>query len=353
MTWSGHLKLLLGTFVGANLALYLFVVAMNPYGNLPNTVLPQHQMMDDNQRYQYPSVVRSGRYDSIVIGTSTARLLDPRAFEAALGGRFANMAMNAGTAWEQTQLARLFLRHQPKPHALVVGLDWVWCAMDADRERITFRGFPEWMFDDNPWNDLAYIYNTRAIEIAGRRLGAAITGRKPRLPPDGWEIFTPPESSWDLAKAQSKIYGEGPRTLPVPRTPPDTVSPQQRAAWRFPALAWLDDLLANGNWQRTVLVFPPVHIQAQPQPGSVAGLAEADCKARVARLGAARRSPVIDFRINSGITSKDANFWDPLHYRVGIAEHVAQGISAALATGGDDLKGDWRVLKSTESRPPD
>src|SRR5262245_37790314 len=163
MTWSRHLGLLIGTFVGANLVLYVFVLAMNPYGNLPDTVLPRHEMMDDNQRYQYPSVARSGRYDSLIIGTSTARLLDPRPFEAALGGRFANVAMNAGTAWEQVQLARLFLRHQKKPHALVVALDVVWCDKDAERDRITFRGFPEWMYDDNRWNDLLYMYNTRAV----------------------------------------------------------------------------------------------------------------------------------------------------------------------------------------------
>ncbi len=348
MTWPRHLKLLLGTFVGVNLALYLFVLAMNPYGNLPNTVLRQHLMMDDNQRYQYPSVVRSGRFDSLVIGTSTSRLLDPRPFEAALGGRFANVAMNSGTAWEQTQLTHLFLRHQPKPHALVVGIDWVWCAMDADRERITFRGFPEWMYDDNRWNDLAYMYNTRAVEIAGRRVGAAITGRKPRLPDDGFEIFTPQESAYDLAKVQAGIYGNRPRQLPVAKSPPDIVTPGQRARWRFPALAWLDDLIARGKWQRVVLVFPPVHAMAQHQAGSIRALEEAECKARIAAIGARHKAPVIDFRIHSGITTQDANYWDPLHYRVAIAERVALGVTRAVATGRNDPNGDWRMLGAAE-----
>ena len=345
MTWPRHLRLLLGTFAGAIVALVLFVLAMNPYGNLPNTVLRQHVMMDDNQRYQYPQVVRSGRYDSLVIGTSTSRLLDPKPFEAMLGGRFANVAMNAGTAWEQTELTKLFLRHQTKPHALVVGVDWVWCARDADRERITFRGFPAWMYDDNKWNDLAYVLNTRAIEISGRRLGAALGLAKPRLPPDGWEIFTPPEGEYDLAKAQAKIYGAGPRALPVPKVPSDKVSASQHVSRKFPALPWLEALIANGGWRRVVLVFPPVHVMAQPQPGSLEAHDEADCKSRVAAIGARYKAPVIDFRLASDITSRDDNFWDPLHYRVAIAERVARGIAQALATGGDDPAGDWRVLK--------
>ena len=348
MTWSRHLTTLLGVFAGAIAALGLFVLAMNPYGNLPNTVLGEHVMMDDNQRYQYPSVVRSGRYDSLIIGTSTSRLIDPRPFAAALGGRFANVALNAGTAWEQTQFTRLFLRHQPRPHALVVGIDWVWCSQEADRERITFRGFPEWMFDDNPWNDLAYLINTRAIEIAGRRLGAALGLARARLPPDGWEIFTPPEREYDLLKAQAKIYGDGPRLPPVPIHPPVRPDAGQRARWAFPALAWLEDLIARGRWQRVVLLFPPVHLVAQPQPGSLAAAEEAECKARIARIGAERQAPVIDFRINSEITSRDANFWDPLHYRVAIAARVAEGAVQAVQTGRHAANGDWRVLKAGE-----
>ena len=348
MTWSRHLRILLTTFIGLNAALYLFVLAMNPYGNLPNSVFSSHAMMDDNQRYQYPSVVRSGRYDSLIIGTSTSRLLDPKPFAAVLGGRFANLAMNSGTAWEQTELTRLFLKHQPIPHALVVGIDTVWCSQNAGVERITFRGFPEWMYDDDKWNDFAYMYNSRSVEISGRRLGAALTGRGPRLPPDGWEVFTPPEKDWDLAKVQAKLYGDGQRLLPLPKVPPETMSAPERSALRFPALDWLDKLIAEGKWQRVVLLFPPVHLIAQPQPGSRAALIEAECKSRIAAIGAGHKAPVIDFRINSEITMRDTNFWDPLHYRVPIAERVAAGVARALEGARNSPDGDWRILKPAE-----
>ncbi len=346
MTWNRHLKILLATFIVANAALYLFVLAMNPFGNLPNTVLRSHVMMDDNQRYQYPSVVRSGRYDSVIIGTSTSRLLAPKPFEQLLGGRLANIAMNAGTAWEQTELTRLFLRQTPKPHALVVGLDAPWCSEKADTERITFRGFPEWMYDDDPWNDLAYLLNARALEISGRRAGAALGLAKPRLPPDGWEIFTPPELDYDLAKAQTKIYGNGARALPEPKVPPETVTAGERARWQFPALAWLESLIDRGHWQRVLLVLPPVHVTAQPVPGTRKAIEEAECKARIAVIAEKRKIPVIDFRIASDITRRDENYWDPLHYRVAIAERFARGVSTALKTRADDPNGDWRMLKA-------
>lgn len=348
MTWSRHLRILLGTFGGVVLGLVAFVLAMNPFGNLPNTVLSQHVMMDDNQRYQYPSVVRSGRYDSLIIGTSTSRLIDPKPFEAALGGRFANVALNSGTAWEQTELVKLFLRHQGKPHALVVGIDWVWCAENADRERITFRGFPEWMYDDNPWNDLAYMLNTRAVEISGRRFAAALGGAPARLPPNGWEIFTPPERDYDLEKVLVKIYGSGPRQLPPPIVPADVMGPDERAGLRFPALVWLDELIRQGRWQRVVLMLPPVHVMAQPRSGSRAALVEAECKVRIARIGARYRVPVVDFRLSSDITTRDENYWDPLHYRVAIAERIARSVVEAVATGRDAADGTWRLMRAPD-----
>ncbi len=348
MTWSRHLSILLGTFAGLVLGLVAFVLAMNPYGNLPSTVLSQHMMMDDNQRYQYPSVVRSGRYDSLIIGTSTSRLIDPKPFEAAFGGRFANVALNSGTAWEQTELVKLFLRHQPKPHALVVGIDWVWCAQNADRERITFRGFPEWMYDDNPWNDLTYILNTRAIEISARRLASAAGWASARLPPNGWEIFTPPERDYDLAKAQVKIYGAGPRVLPKPKEPADSLSAGEREGLKMPALGWLEEMIAKGSWQRVVLMLPPVHVMAQPRPGSRAALEEAECKTRISRIAAKHRIPVVDFRFGSEITTRDENYWDPLHYRVAIAERIAKGVVEAVTTRRDGGDGTWRLLQARE-----
>jgi hypothetical protein len=350
MSWGRHLKILLGTFIGANVALFLLVLAMNPYGNLPNTVFSRHVVTDDNQRFQYPSLVRSGRYDSIIIGTSTSRLLDPRAFERMLGGRFANIAMNAGTAWEQVELAKLFLRHRPNPHALVVGLDYSWCTEKANSERITFRGFPAWMYDDDPWNDLSYMYNTRAMEIAGRRLATAFTGRKPRLPPDGFEIFTPPESAYDPAKVRVKIYGAGPARPPAPEVPAVKLTSAERAAIELPALPWLDDLVAGAKWRQVVLIFPPVHLTAQPPPGSMRAIVEAECKARVAEIGARHAATVIDFRFASPITSHDSNFWDPLHYRVPIARRVTDGIAAALAGERSAVSPDWRVLQPASAQ---
>jgi hypothetical protein len=309
--------------------------------------------MDDNQRFQYPAIIRSGRYDSIVIGTSTARLLAPSALENIFGGRFANLAMNSGTAWEQYRIADLFLKEGPAAHTLVVGLDYVWCLADAETNKITVRGFPEWMFDDDPWNDLLYLLNSRAVEIAGRRLGYSLGLAHARWPDNGYEVFTPPESRYDPVKAQAKIYGNRPWRIPPRQDPPYVATASERAAWKFPALAWLSEIIARERWQQVLLVFMPVHVAAQPRAGTEAAAREAECKRKIARIAADAGWPALDFRIPSEITTNDSNYWDGLHYRVAIARRVARGIARGISDADDDPRGDWRHLRAEEAATPE
>lgn len=351
MNWQRHLAILAAVIGGGVLVLGLLVLAMNPYGNLPRTVLAQHVIMDDNQRYQYPAIVRSQRFDSAIIGTSTARLIAPKGLEAIFGGRFANLALNDGTAWEQSQMAELFQQEVAQPRTLIVGLDWVWCRRDADRNRITRRGFPEWLYDRDPINDFAYLLNVRAVEIAVRRLGAALGVSKPRWPDDGFEIFTPPEDAYDLERARRHIYDNGPRTAPAPTRPAYVADPRVVAAWTYPALDWLE-AITRGRFRQGALIFMPVHVANQPAPDSQSAVEEAECKRRIAQIGRRAGWPVIDFRLASAITTEDTNYWDGLHYRLPIARRIETAIASVLKNGADDPGGDWRVLSAAARSQP-
>lgn len=340
--WRRFLWVVCGAFFGVLAALYLFIILMNPYGNLPHFLFSKHAITDINQRFQYPALIRSGEFDSIVTGTSDARLLHPAALEKIFGGRFANLSINAGRAWEQYQLAKLFMRETPHPRTLLVTLDHFWCDPNAATNRTTFRGFPEWIYDDNSWNDFGNMLNTKSLEISARRLRTAL-GLQPGRFEAGYEVFTPPENEYDRVKVRRKIWGKrGPRKI-EPTVPPYIPTAAERSAWQFPALNWLDDMLGQFPG-RKVLAFMPAHIAAQRKPGTLAAAMENECKARIAQIAHRNgASPVIDFRIPSSITSNDDNYWDRLHYRVPIADRLVMGIGRALA-GEEDANGDWRIL---------
>ena len=79
-------------------------------------------------------------------------------------------------------------------------------------------------------------------------------------------------------------------------------------------------------------------------PPRAAAAREAECKARIAATAARHGAHLVDFRIKSSITAEDANYWDDLHYRLPIAQRLADGIGTAVATGRDDPRGDWLYL---------
>ncbi len=326
--------------------LLAFILLLDPYGVSPIQLPLKRAIMDINQRYMYPQVVRTRAFDSVVIGTSTSRLLDPEALNAAFGGRFANLAMNAGTAWEQSELGKLYLRHNPSPRTAIIGIDRVWCMPEGVIEKITFRGFPAWMYDENPLNDLPQVFNLQTLEIAGRLALFHLRLMPERIRRDGYEVFTPPEATYDLARARFHLWKGSRDTTITPQVPAVTLRPDEVDALVFPAIAWLDDLLGRMPAEtRRILAYMPVHIAAQPVPGSRDAATVDVCKARIDAVARRHGAQVVDFAIHSPVTREDSNYWDPLHYRLPIADRITAGLKRAAETGQNDPDGLFVVRR--------
>ena len=339
--WAGFARLLCATAAGLGLALLAVTVVADPYGSRAGGGRRPPPLMDANQRYLYPALARSGRFDAAVFGTSTARLLDPARLGAAFGARVANLAVNAGTPWEQLQLARVFLRHVPNPRMLVFGLDRSWCETDADQEgkRVTARAFPAWLYDDDPWNDLPHLFNLRSLEIAARVGMHALGLMRPRIRADGYDRFTPPEASYDLARARLYLFDE----TVVSRAVIDGGEPRNGP---YPALSWLAELLrAVPPSTRTILLLPPLHASAQPRPGSRGAAQDRACKAAI--LAAAPAATILDYRRPSPLTEQDANFWDRLHYRDAVAARIVDDLRLAVAGVRRAPDGAYEVLSGS------
>ena len=132
--WIQWSRWFLGAAVAVAGLLFAFVAALDPFGMRVHAGQAPQPIMDINQRFMYPQLVRSGRFDAAVVGTSTMRLLDPQVLSRGLDARFANLAMNAATPWEQTQMAQLFRTHVAAPKRLIWGIDTTWCEADATDE---------------------------------------------------------------------------------------------------------------------------------------------------------------------------------------------------------------------------
>ncbi len=343
--WRRFVLLVTGTALGLTALLYGFIAVLDPYGLRAGPGRDARPIMDLNQRFMYPQIVRSGRFDSAVFGTSTARLLDPRALDQVFGGAFANLGLNAGTPWEQAQLADLFLRTVEKPKMLILALDRTWCAPDADEMRLTFRAFPPWLYDDNLLNDYPEILSLKSLEIAGRVFLNRLGMMPERIRGDGYEVFVPPDETYDLERARVHLGRQGTRTVSA-EAGAIILSPGERAAIAMPALSWLESILSRIPRETDViLTFMPVHVVAQAPAGSREAAVDEECKARTVALARTRGATVVDFRFPSEVTQDDAQYWDPLHYRIGIAARIIDALTAGHAQG-RSMGGFSQVLSS-------
>jgi hypothetical protein len=268
--------------------------------------------------------------------------LDPDVLDQLFHVHFANLAMDSAFAWEQKTTLELFLRTIGPPKVLIIGLDGVWCDQKADRNRITFRGFPDWLYDDNPWNDYPHLFNYGTLEIAVREVGYQLGLYPERARLDGYRNFLPPESQYDPVRAHATIWrgvGSPPAVLPPP------LSAEERSKLTFPALAWLDrDLRRIPAPNLKILAFMPVSVAAPPVPGTHDADVESECKARIMTIAQNRNAKLIDWRIASVLTSNDSNYWDNLHYRLPIAAQIAKELAQAALDGQESLDGSNRIL---------
>jgi hypothetical protein len=333
----------LKTFVGGILLLYVVVLLVDPYDMVPFSLPLERPIVSVSQRFTYPQIVRSRRFDSLIVGSSTARLIDPQLLNGPFRARLANLSMNAMTPWEEMAMVDYFLRKAGPPKILIVALDQTWCNPQADKQLVN-HGFPLWMYDDNPWNDYLHLLNSGAVEIALRLVGYQLGRYRERIRYDGYQVFVPPESTYDLARAQQKLWGGAPPRVP-PDLPPPSLPDEERQTLPFPAVAWLDRTLAKLPAQaQVILADMPVHLVAQPWPGTRDAAVGAECKGRIASLARNHGAKLIDWRIVSPITTNDANYWDPLHYRVTIADRIAHELIAAALEGRPSADGSYRIV---------
>lgn len=331
-SWTRFARSLVGAATLIGLTVIAVVGLIDPYGLRAAPDHPPGPIMDANQRLSYPQIARGGPFDAAVFGTSTARLLDPKALDEAFGVRFANLAVNAATPDEQIRLADLFFAHHPV-RAVLFGLDATWCS--ADPPARTANAFPDWLYDaGTPWDILRQV-NLRSVTVAVQAGLARFGLARPRLRQDGYAVFTPPEDRYDPERARAHIRAGA----------ADPTAPADPADAPMPALVRLDHLLGGVPSDAVkLLVFMPVHAVAQGAPGSKLSRREAACKGRVAAIGARRGATVVDFRFASPLTRQDANYWDALHYRLPVAARIVADLKEAVATGADDPAGIYRVL---------
>lgn len=328
--WRRFWRLFLSLFCLGWVVYTLLIVVIDPYDIFTFSPKMDRAPVVINQRFSYPAIARKSKFNSLILGTSTARLVDPEVLDSGLDSKFANLAMNSATAYEQLQIFNVFRRYHAEIKTLVIGLDIAWCAEGPDYKLYTSRPFPPWMYDDNPWNDFKNHYTLKTAETMVRQAGY-LAGVLPALyGKNGYKNFLLPQSEYNLDTARSHLYPNGTVEKIEEQSPPFVLSNIERSNLSLPALKLLEEILAKSRETQTILFFVPYHFYYQGHPGTRKKLVWQKCKDRIVSLASPFENvSVLDFMIKSELTLKDENYWDARHYNL----EQGRNVSAAIEDG--------------------
>ena len=302
--------------VGACLIL-AFLIAIDPYDTGKFGLVNIEGVDDQNTITAIPSRARDPQFDSAVIGNSTVQLLNPAELSQATGLRFVQLYKIGGSPPEELAVLDLFMRKHPRPGALIIGADPLWCGHNRDEPA---QNLPYWLYDRSFFEYAVRLMSWQSIEHAFQRISIGL-GWHQRAIVNGFFNY---EEIWPPGTFHA---------INLPRDPDPAATATAREV--FPAIARLDTAIGKIPSDVPIVLFvPPTFYTTVPQPGSVAAIEQEACNAALARTVAGRpRSRFINYRVDNALTRDRTNFADFIHYRGAIAERISQGIIASLRFG--------------------
>ncbi len=353
--WGRFFRIILIAFAALFIAGYSFILIVDPYGSLPISFDLDRGPVTDEQRFFHPLLARKGDFDSAVIGSSSARMLNPDELNPIFESRFVNLAMNNASVFEQEEIYEVFIRNHPSPKTVIFGIDHVYYKEKHYVKHIGIvkaQHFPEWMYDEDPWNDLPP-YNLRTLRHAWKQF-KRLTGLetfKYRL--DGYDDYSP--DRYDIDLARRLIYGSTTPKEKKPLVPAVVLSGEEIKALHYPALRHLRRMLERlpEDTLKIVLIMP-YHYYHQAAPGSREFIRCEEFKKRLAETVCRyRNTHLLDFMIESPLTTRDENYLDGLHYTAAAATLIARSIATGVFSQAEDpdfVRGCPRAPERTARR---
>ena len=316
--WTGFGATLIATALGLFAALAAALIVVDPYDTGRPGLIRAHGVPDQYPFTANASRARDPRFDAAIIGNSHVQALRPDRLSALTGMSFVTLMMPATWPLDQLRLLRWMIQaRRTPPGALVIGTGDYWCRPTPVRS----PNFPNWLYDPSFVGYAAGLVRYRSLEAAAARLSFLATGRGGARP-DGY---------WDYAPYYLRLGLGDPGVL---RARLAAAKPYEaNPAGRFPGLDLLPAALrALPASTDVVLVVPPVHPTALPEPGSPAASDQRACRAALGKVAAGRpRTRVLDLQRPAGFAGEPEDFYDESHYRDAVAARVEQEIASLLA----------------------
>lgn len=109
------------------------------------------------ERYINDGILRNFDYDTVITGTSMAQNFKTSEAEALFGGTCVKTTFSGAGFEELSNNLERALRRNDDLHTVIWTLDYGGLIRDADWGQ--YDGYPTYLYDDNPFNDVSYVFN--------------------------------------------------------------------------------------------------------------------------------------------------------------------------------------------------
>lgn len=149
--------------ISALAVLFYWVHRVDPYFHYHKPLTDTYFYPLDNERSQNDGITRTFDYDTIITGTSMAQNFKTSEADEVFGAKSIKICYSGATLKEINEALERALEYNKDIKRVIRSLDMTKFRLAADEMRSDLGAFPEYLYDDNPFNDVNYIFNKDVI----------------------------------------------------------------------------------------------------------------------------------------------------------------------------------------------
>ena len=145
------------------IAVACFVVYFDPYFHYHQPYTSAYFYSLYHQRSQNDGISRNFDYEGMITGTSMTENFKTSDAELFFGVDFVKVPYSGATFNEINNNIEVALRHNKNITIIIRGLDMDRMIMDKDAMRYDLGDYPDYLYNENPFDDVNYLFNRDVI----------------------------------------------------------------------------------------------------------------------------------------------------------------------------------------------
>lgn len=148
--------IVIGCTVGILALIAIFTAVVDPFFHF-HKPLGELQYPMQYERYQNDGITRHYEYNGMITGTSMTQNFKASEAEQLWGGTFIKASYSGASFYEIDQAVRRAFSYNADLKTVIRSLDVAFIA--ADPYHMEYEGYPEYLYDNIPFNDVNYLLN--------------------------------------------------------------------------------------------------------------------------------------------------------------------------------------------------